>query len=131
MPVVDVPGLPRPLAAAVGQPLGELRWRFRVPGVAEAMLDGDPDERVSLIRVRPGHGVPAHTHTAVEATLVLQGTLHDGAACFAPGDVAVATDADDHQPRAGQGEDCICLTVLGGSVRFTGTLGRALNLFAE
>jgi putative transcriptional regulator len=129
--VGDAPGLPRPLAAALGVPLESVRWRSRLPGVAEAVLSDADDERVSLIRVRPGAGVPAHTHTAVEATLVLQGSLLDGDEAFGIGDVAVATDADDHTPRAGMGEDCICLTVLGGSVRFTGTFGRALNLFAE
>lgn len=127
----DAPGLPRPLAEAIGSPLSDIRWRKRLPGVAEVVLRDDNDERVSLIRVRPGSGVPAHTHTAVEATLVLQGSLLDGGSQFAVGDVSVATDADDHTPRAGMGEDCICLTVLGGSVRFTGTFGRALNLFAE
>jgi putative transcriptional regulator len=67
----------------------------------------------------------------MEATLVLQGTLCDGDARYAMGDVALATSDDDHHPRAEGSEDCICLTVLGGGVRFTGPLGRALNLFAE
>jgi putative transcriptional regulator len=124
-------GLPRPLAEALGKGFDEIRWRFRMPGVSEYPIETAGDDRVSLIRVRPGCHVPAHTHTHTEATLVLQGTLCDVDSRFGPGDVAVATSADHHHPMAGEGEDCICLTVLAGSVRFTGTFARALNLFAE
>jgi putative transcriptional regulator len=124
-------GLPRPLARKLGKRLDETRWRFRMPGVAEIPIETAGEERVSLIRVRPGCSVPAHTHTATEATLVLRGTLCDGDRRFVAGDVAVATSADHHHPTAGEDEDCICLTVIDGSVRFTGTLGRALNIFAE
>jgi putative transcriptional regulator len=92
---------------------------------------GADGERVSLLRVRPGAGVPAHTHTGEEATLVLGGTLCDRDRVFGVGDVAVATPQDDHHPAAGQGEDCVCLAVIGGGVRFTGAFARALNLFAE
>jgi putative transcriptional regulator len=45
--------------------------------------------------------------------------------------VAIATNADDHQPRAEPGADCICLAVVTGRMRFTGPFGRALNIFAE
>lgn len=123
--------LPRPVAAAVGVPFEEIRWRFRMPGVSECVIDLGGPERVSLLRVRPGAGVPAHTHTADEATLVLKGTLCDGDRRYGRGAVALATPEDDHHPYAGEGEDCICLTVLEGGVRFTGRFGRALNLFAE
>lgn len=127
----DDPVLPRPLAAAVGVPFSQIRWRFRMPGVSELPLELGGDERVSLLRVRPGAGVPAHTHTATEATLVLQGELCDGEARIPRGGVQVATAEHDHHPHAGPGEDCICLTVIDGGLRFTGTFGRALNLFAE
>ncbi|TVQ56553.1 MAG: anti-sigma factor [Rhodobacteraceae bacterium] len=125
------PILPGPIRDAFGAPLSEIRWRFRMPGVSECELPGTGPERVSLLRVRPGAGVPAHTHTGVEATLVLSGALLDRGAVHLPGDVAVATSDDDHHPRAVDGEECVCLTVLGGAVRFTGTFGRALNIFAE
>jgi putative transcriptional regulator len=102
-----------------------------MPGVSECPIDLGGPERVSLLRVRPGAGVPSHTHTADEATLVLKGTLCDGARRYRRGAVALATPQDDHHPHAGEGEDCICLTVLEGGLRFTGRFGRALNIFAE
>jgi putative transcriptional regulator len=122
-------GLPRTITAALDG--AELRWRFRMPGVSEIEIPGDEGERVSLIKVRPGASVPAHTHTAEEATLVLRGALHDRGAVFRPGDVAMATAEDDHHPAAGPEEECVCLTVIAGGVRFTGAFGRALNMFAE
>ena len=124
-------GLPRALIDAAGAPIEGLRWRFRMPGVAEADLGLDGEERVSLLRVRPGVGVPGHTHTGIETTLVLQGALIDRGRTYGPGDVAVATAEDDHHPKAGPGTDCICLTVMSGGLRFTGAFGRALNLFAD
>jgi putative transcriptional regulator len=123
--------LPGPVASALGMGFDEIRWRFRMPGVSECVIDLGGTERVSLLRVRPGAGVPSHTHTADEATLVLKGTLCDGDRQYGRGAVALATPEDDHHPHAGEGEDCICLTVLEGGVRFTGRFGRALNLFAE
>lgn len=125
------PALPRAVREAIGAPIATLRWRFRMPGVHEVELPSAGPERVSLLRVRPGAGVPSHTHTGVEATLVLTGALMDRGRRYGPGDVAVATDADDHHPRAGDEGDCLCLAVMTGGLRFTGALGRALNLFAE
>ena len=127
----DDPVMPRPLARVVGVPFQDIRWRFRMPGVSELPIDLGGAERVSLLRVRPGAGVPSHTHTATEATLVLKGELCDGPARIGRGSVQVATAEDDHHPHAGPGEDCICLTVIDGGLRFTGPFGRALNLFAE
>ncbi len=122
--------LPAPVAAITG-PYGSVRWRFVMPGVSRAEISLGGDEAVNLLRVRPGAGVPAHTHTRQEATLVLCGALRDRGRVYAKGDVALAGADDDHHPRAEPGADCVCLTVLSGSLRFTGTFGRALNIFAE
>ena len=126
-----VPLMPRPVLAALGMGCDSIRWRFRMPGVSEYPLDLGGQERVSLLRVRPGAGVPAHTHTASEVTLVMQGVLCDRDVESRRGAAAMATPDDDPPPRAGAGEDCLCLTVLDGGLRFTGTFGRALNIFAE
>jgi putative transcriptional regulator len=64
-----------------------------------------------------------------EATLVLTGRMRDGAREFGRGDVALADASHDHHPRIVGNETCVCLVVLTGPMRFTGPVGRALNLF--
>lgn len=123
--------LPRPLRDALGAGYGEVRWRFVMPGVSRCDLPVAGPEQAMLLRVRPGVGVPAHTHTGEEATLVLSGALNDRGVVYRPGDVAFADGEDDHVPRAEPGADCVCFALISGSLRFTGRFGRALNLFAE
>ncbi len=125
------PVLPAPLRRALGGDADELAWKFRLPGLSEVELDGFEGEEVSLLRARPGAPLLSHTHEGVETTLVLTGLLEDRGRVFARGDVAVATEDDDHRPRIVGEETCICLIVMSGGLRFTGPFSRALNLFAE
>lgn len=137
-PVVteDDPGspLPRPLRDAVGARFSDIRWRARLPGLAEHVISEDhaPDGqeiKVSLLKARPGLKIPEHTHKGDEATLVLCGAMEDGGAIYRKGDVALSDDHHDHQPKILNEGICICLIVLNGGLRFTGPFGRALNLF--
>ncbi|MEL6480396.1 MAG: ChrR family anti-sigma-E factor [Pseudomonadota bacterium] len=126
------PLLPRPIREHLGgQDEESLPWKFRLPGVSEYVLPGFDHEHVSLLRARPGAGIPQHTHEGTEITLVLSGTLSDGDRVLGPGDVAVNTDEDDHRPKILGTETCYCLIVMDGGLRFTGTFSRALNLIAE
>lgn len=123
--------LPAPVARAVGINFDQIPWRRRLPGVAEHDLAGFAPERVSLLRARPGSWLPRHTHRGRELTLVLAGTLQDGARTYHPGDIAQNAEADDHKPRIiGEGL-CYCLIVLDGGLRYTGTFTRALNLLGD
>lgn len=122
--------LPRPVADMVGMNFDEIPWRFRLPGVHEYTVRGVEGEEVSLLRVRPGASIPRHTHEADELTVVFDGRLDDGDACYGVGDMAIADASVDHHPRAGGDRTCICLAVLTGGLRFTGPFGRALNLFS-
>jgi putative transcriptional regulator len=119
--------LPAPLRARIGIPGDEIRWAFRLPGLSEYRLDGFDGEEVSLLRARPGVRILSHTHTGEEATLVLTGALRDGDRVYQRGDVALADESHDHHPEIVGDEVCICLVVLSGPMRFTGTVGRALN----
>lgn len=132
-PVEDDPGtpLPMPVRQAAGQKLDDLDWKFRMPGLHEAVLDGYEGEQVSLMRIRPGTGVWHHTHDGQEATLILQGEMEDQGQVFRRGDVALADHNDDHHPKVIGDEICYCLVVLAGNLRFTGPVGRALNLFTR
>ena len=121
--------LPNPVRERVGMPIEDLRWRFLLPGLAECRIEGFDGEEVSLLRARPGARIPGHTHSGDEATLVLSGSMRDGERLFERGDLALADHHDDHHPEIVGSETCVCLVVLSGRMRFTGTFGRALNLF--
>ncbi len=121
--------MPSPLRVRIGRCATEIRWRFLLPGLSEYRLDGFVDEEVRLLRARPGVRILQHTHDGEEATLVLTGAMRDGDRVFGRGDVTLANETDDHHPQIVGSETCICLVVLSGPMRFTGPLGRALNLF--
>ena len=121
--------LPNPVRERVGMPIEDLRWRFLLPGLAESRIEGFENEEVSLLRARPGVRIPGHTHSGDEATLILSGQMRDGHRVFRRGDIAFADHHDDHHPEIVGNETCVCLVVLSGRMRFTGPLGRALNLF--
>jgi putative transcriptional regulator len=121
--------LPNPVRERLGAPIADLRWRFLLPGLAEFRLEGFENEEVSLLRARPGVRIPGHTHSGDEATLILSGQMRDGNRVFRRGDLAFADHHDDHHPEIVGNETCVCLVVLSGRMRFTGPLGRALNLF--
>ncbi len=121
--------MPAALRAAAGAHEEEIRWRFLLPGLSEHRLSGFPDEDVRLLRARPGTRILSHTHVGEEATLVLSGAMRDGERVFRRGDVALADHSDDHHPEIVGDEVCLCLIVLSGRMRFTGPIGRALNIF--
>ena len=124
---------PAPLRAALGAGPGAtpegVAWKRLLPGLAEHIIEGvgDAHEEVSLLRARPGAPIFSHTHTGVETTLVLCGLMEDRGRTLGRGDVAIATDHDDHRPRIVGDETCICLVVMTGEMRFTGRLSRVLN----
>lgn len=125
------PMLAGPLARVLGKSLDDISWKFRLPGISEHVLEGFEGEKVSLLKARPGTVVPAHTHSGVEATLVLRGALKDDGVTLSQGEFAIAGPEDDHHPEIVGDDTCYCLIVMDGALRFTGRFGRALNLFAE
>ena len=123
-----------PLPTAVREHLGmdvdDIPWKLRLPGIHEYQLEGFGDEHVSLLKARPGAKMLAHTHSGDEATLILTGAMQDGDDILRKGDVATADHHDDHTPVIVGEEMCLCLIVMSGKMRFTGTFGRALNLIS-
>jgi len=121
--------LPAPIRHELGERFDDIGWKFRMPGLHERELSGFAGEHVSLLRVRPGTGMLHHTHEGEEATLILTGIMQDGDRVYRKGDVAMADHNDDHNPRVVGDEVCYCLIVMTGGMKFTGPMGRALNLF--
>lgn len=117
--------LPAPLRAVLDQPIENAKWRFVYPGVRQANLPvGDSGESVKLLKIKPGKAAPRHTHSGIEATLVLRGAFRDGNRLYERGELALADQHIQHRPRAEGDEDCICLAVTDGALRFTDSLGR-------
>lgn len=122
--------LPRPLLAYLDADLDHLRWSSVKRGIDQVPLPvGSGQARATLMRLRAGTVVPAHTHGGTELTLVLMGGFSDGRGHFVRGDVAIADEEIDHKPVADDDGDCLCLAVLDSPLRLTGTIGRFLNPF--
>lgn len=123
--------LPQPVLDCLDTTFDRIPWKFRLPGVVTHDVAGFGDEKVTLLRARPGAKIPQHTHIGSEVTLVLQGILMDDGVEYKTGDIAFNGEDDDHQPKALGDEDCYCLIVQEGDVRFTGRFSRILNIFGE
>jgi putative transcriptional regulator len=101
-------------------------WKRKLGGFEEIPLD-IRGHKVSLLRLMPGKGLPVHSHTGGEFTVVLQGGYTDETGNFGPGDFAVGPGEAEHTPIADPGEPCIALIVLENPIVLTGPLGRFLN----
>ncbi|MGI9341301.1 MAG: ChrR family anti-sigma-E factor [Gammaproteobacteria bacterium] len=121
---------PAPLAEFVGTDEHALKWRFMGPGVSHVRLwDGPQDERLWLLRAKPGMQMPEHGHSGDEWTLVLKGAFDTKLGRFGVGDMDVADDSIEHQPLIEKDEDCICLVLTSGPLRFNSLAARAVQPF--
>jgi putative transcriptional regulator len=124
--------LPGPLIDAVGGGLSAVKWRPIGMGAKQAILPlGDKSASVRLLSIPGGTALPDHGHSGLELTLVLQGAYHDGARCFARGDIEIADTDVNHTPVAAPGALCICLSATIGSLKFSGLLPRLVQPFLK
>ena len=121
--------LPEPLKSEVYGAMQDHSWRNLSTGLQRLKLDIDTDTEVELYRIEPGAGPPRHSHSGMEATLVVAGGFTDDSGAYGPGDIAVKDQNDIHQPIADPGEPCYALAVRDGGLRFTGALGMVQRLF--
>jgi putative transcriptional regulator len=104
------------------------RWKGVLGGFEEIRLAlREGTHRVSLLRLRPGKGLPLHRHRGSEYTVVLQGGYTDSTGKYGVGDFAVRPGPQEHEPIADPGEPCIALIVLEKPIVLTGPWGRWLN----
>ncbi len=124
----DPTPVPEPLRSCLTAPLRLLAWRSVMRGIDEVDLGiGRGTERTRLIRIRAGAGVPQHSHTGIEFSLVLTGSFHDQRGRFCRGDAVLDDATVDHRPVADRDKDCICLTVTDAPLRLTGVFSRVLR----
>ena len=133
VPVQENQDLPAALRQLLDGSVEDADWRFAYPGVKQLKLSfGDNGETVKLLKIKPGKAAPRHTHKGIEATLVLRGAFRDGNRLYERGQLALADQHIQHRPRAEGIEDCICLAVTDGALRFTDSIGRiARDFFAR
>ncbi len=127
-PPVARPGFewaPPPLARLIGV---DARWRSVLGGFEEIRLHlPGGSHRVSLLRLKPGRGLPIHRHVGAEYTVVLQGGYTDSTGNYGVGDFAVGPGPEQHEPIADAGPPCIALIVVEKPIVLTGPIGRWLN----
>ena len=125
--------VPRPLRDYLdASSLDELNWKRRTGNLSELrLLTSFSGYDTRLMRIKAGASIPTHTHDGSEYTLVLAGGFSDQHGHFVRGDVAVADQGITHRPVADQDEDCICLAVTDAPLRFTGAVGKLINLIGK
>jgi putative transcriptional regulator len=98
-----------------------------LPGLREARIEADAGCEASLLWIKAGRAMPAHTHPGIEATLVLSGSFSDALGQYERGDIAIADSDVDHKPVAGSDAPCICFAVSEGPVQLSGPVARLFN----
>lgn len=120
---------PPPLAALLADDAAPLRWRRLGMGVQVAELAlSTPEAKTQLLRAKPGVQIKEHTHIGEEAVLIVKGAFIDRGERYEAGDVAISDDGTVHAPLVDDREECICLAVTEGPIRFVGRYGRLLNM---
>ena len=123
--------VPEPLRSYLGGALASLDWKSRGTVSEVNLLPQSSGVRTKLLRIRAGAAIPQHTHEGAEITMVLSGGFTDEHGHYLRGDVSVADNQIEHRPVADPGEDCLCITVTDAPLRFTGPVGRWLNMFVR
>ena len=82
-----------------------IAWRKGLTGVHYARPQSGDGQ---LMHLKPGQSVFAHGHSALEATVVLEGLFADGTGTYHPGDIVLATPGLKHRPSAAGNSACTC-----------------------
>ncbi len=83
----------------------DIRWRKGLSGVCHARTGVRGGQ---FMRLEAGQAVPAHGHSVLEATVVLEGALDVDGTLYAPGDIALGVPGMRHKPSAHGDRRCIC-----------------------
>jgi predicted ChrR family anti-sigma factor len=96
--------LPEALELCVGG-FKTVPWKRGLSGVHYAKRGRG---RGQLMRLDPGQAAPHHSHSVLEATVVLQGAFDDGQGINHRGDLVLGWPGMTHRPAAAGDEVCIC-----------------------
>jgi putative transcriptional regulator len=120
----DAGVLPAPLSQ---YGLGPWRWLGR--GVEWRTVDVPSHDlvRVFMLKAKAGTKLPKHRHTGTEWTCVFQGAFRHQLGRYGVGDFDEADDSVEHDPVVEDGDTCICVVALQGSIELRGFIGRLLQ----
>lgn len=126
----DAGDVPEPLRSYIGPDLDAIAWKPLGTAAKQVIVQtGDGKTTARLLRIGAGEPVPEHGHRGLELTVILRGTLVDDDERFGVGDIEEANDAVEHQPRASDDGECICLAVTDAPLRFKSLLVRLAQPF--
>jgi len=128
-PIVEAKGaiLPKAVRDFLGFDVADVPWRTKLPGLKEYSLGNIDGCEVSLMWIRAGRALPAHTHRGIELTLVIDGAYTDVRGRFGRGDISVADDSLDHRPIAEKDGPCIAFAVTDAPIKLTGSLTQLIG----
>lgn len=121
--------IPRPLQKLAGGSLQALEWKMLAPGAKHIRmpLSNPASGNLRLLKVAAGYKLPEHGHGGNELTLVLCGAYSDITGTYRRGDVSDLDTEVEHQPRATDDGECICLLASESKARFKGLVSRLLQ----
>ncbi len=127
----SVSSVPKPLRDFVPNDLSDIQWKNMAPGIKTFPLTEIKagNGSIRLLKISPGVTIPEHSHNGSELTLVLKGSFSDEIGRFKAGDIADLDDDTNHQPIADSSEDCICLVVTEGPLKFKALVPRLMQYF--
>lgn len=96
--------LPEALELARGE-FDMVPWKKGLSGVHYAKRGKGKGK---LMRLDPGQSAPEHSHSALEATVVLEGQFEDGHGVYQRGDLVLGRPGVRHRPAAHGNDMCIC-----------------------
>jgi len=122
--VAETDALPAPLSHYAMGP-----WRWLGRGIEWRSVDVPSDDsvRVFMLKAKAGTKLPKHRHTGTEWTCVFQGAFRHQLGRYGAGDFDEADEAVEHDPVVEEGDTCICLVALQGSIELQGFMGRLLQ----
>jgi putative transcriptional regulator len=99
------------------------------PGIryAPMLRDRKDGTRLYQLRVKPGTRLPAHSHDGRELTYVVSGEILDGDHRYGAGDIVEADVSHEHEPRAGEQGECVCVIASEGPPQFPGLFGAVIR----
>ncbi len=112
-----------------GASIDDLKWQWVAPGVHQHVMkaQGYRDGVLRLLKFAPGKGVPVHSHTGEELTLLMRGAYRDSLGEWHAGDLADLDADHTHEPIAFGEEPCVCLIATSAPLEFKTMLGKVLQ----